>query len=203
MQFLGAKQIFQNAAKKKALSRIFYRGKNTKILYKIEVANLLKLIFDYKNVEQIPKILKISINRGLGESTKDSKLLKNYLQELAFITGQRAITTKAHKSIAGFKIRQGMPIGALVTLRGNRMHTFLTKLIHLIIPSIRDFRGLSINGFDGLGNYSLGIDEQLVFPEILYDYVKKFQGFGISIMTTAKTDQESFILLRALGLPLK
>merc|ERR1711972_279292 len=188
---------------KKALSRIFYRGKDTKVLYKFEVANLMKLIFDYENLEKIPKISKISINRGLGGSAKESKLLESYLQELAFITGQRAVTRKADKSIAGFKVRQGMTVGALVTLRGSRMHTFLTKLIHLVIPSIRDFRGLSKDAFDGAGNYSLGVTEQLVFPEILYDYVKKFQGFGISIVTTAKTDEESFILLRALGLPLK
>jgi large subunit ribosomal protein L5 len=125
------------------------------------------------------------------------------MQELALITGQRAIATKANKSIAGFKIRQGMKVGALVTLRGKRMHTFLTKLIHIVIPCTRDFRGLSMDGFDGLGNYTLGITEQLVFPEVSYDYVQKVQGFGISIVTTAKTDSESFLLLRALGLPLK
>jgi large subunit ribosomal protein L5 len=180
---------------------ICYNGKDTGSLYKKEVAFVMRSIFEYANVQEIPKIVKISVSRGIGEAVKESKLLNSYLQELSLITGQYPITTKASKSIAGFKIRQGMKIGGLVTLRRKRMHTFLTKLIHIILPRIRDFQGLSPYSFDGCGNFAVGVPEQFVFPEILYDDVIRIQGFNISILTTAETDLEALVLLRAIGLP--
>ena len=159
--------------------------------------------FGYKNIEQVPKVVKISVNRGLGEAAKNSKELEASLQEIAVITGQQPTVNKARKSVAGFKIRDGMPVGGSVTLRKEQMYTFLAKLIHIVLPRIRDFRGISPNGFDGRGNYNLGLKEQLMFPEISYDEVNQLHGFDISIITTAKTDEEAFILLKGLGLPFK
>lgn len=174
-----------------------------KTFYKEKTVPSMIKEFGYKNIEQVPKVTKISINRGLGETTKNSKELEASLKEIATISGQHPITNKAKKSVAGFKIRDGMTVGGSVTLRKAQMYTFLTKLIHIVLPRIRDFRGISPNGFDGRGNYNLGLKEQLMFPEISYDEVNQLQGFDIAICTTAKTDEEALALLRSLGLPFK
>ena len=157
--------------------------------------------FGYKNIEQVPKIVKISVNRGIGEAAKNSKELDSSVQEMSLIVGQRPIINKAKKSVAGFKIRDGMSIGASVTLRQERMYNFLTKLIHIVLPRIRDFRGISPNGFDGRGNYNLGLKEQLIFPEVSYDDVTQLRGLDISIVTTARTDEEAHALLKSFGMP--
>ena len=157
--------------------------------------------FGYKNIEQVPKIVKISVNRGIGEASKNAKELDASVQELSLIVGQQPIVNKSKKSIAGFKIREDMSIGASVTLRRAQMYTFLTKLIHIVLPRIRDFRGISPNGFDGRGNYNLGLKEQLIFPEINYDDVTQMRGLDISIVTTAETDEEARALLKSFGMP--
>jgi len=157
--------------------------------------------FNYKNIHKVPKITKITVNRGLGEASKSNKILDTSVQELASITGQRPIITKARKSVAGFKIRDGMPVGMAVTLRKHLMYSFLERFIHLSLPRIRDFKGVSVKGFDGRGNYNLGIKEQLIFPEIEYDKVDQIRGMDISITTTAITQQEGIALLKALGMP--
>jgi large subunit ribosomal protein L5 len=157
--------------------------------------------FKYQNPHQVPKITKITINRGLGEASKNSKSLETSIQEFELISGQRPIITKARKSVAGFKIRDGMPVGITVTLRKHMMYSFLERLVHLALPRIRDFKGISIKGFDGRGNYNLGIKEQLIFPEIEYDKVDQIRGMDISISTTAVTQQEGVMLLKALGMP--
>jgi large subunit ribosomal protein L5 len=159
--------------------------------------------FGYKNIEQVPKIVKISVNRGIGEAAKNSKELDASVQEMTLIVGQQPIVNKSKKSVAGFKIRDGMSIGASVTLRKDQMYTFLTKLIHIVLPRIRDFRGISPNGFDGRGNYNLGLKEQLIFPEVNYDDVTQMRGLDISIVTTAKTDEEARALLKSFGMPFK
>lgn len=174
-----------------------------KTFYKEKTVPSMIKEFGYKNIEQVPKVTKISINRGLGEAAKNSKELEASLKEIATISGQHPITNKAKKSVAGFKIRDGMTVGGSVTLRKAQMYTFLTKLIHIVLPRIRDFRGISPNGFDGRGNYNLGLKEQLMFPEISYDEVNQLHGFDIAICTTAKTDEEALALLRSLGLPFK
>ena len=157
--------------------------------------------FGYKNIEQVPKIVKISVNRGIGEASKNAKELDASVQELSLIVGQQPTVNKSKKSIAGFKIREDMSIGASVTLRRAQMYTFLTKLIHIVLPRIRDFRGISPNGFDGRGNYNLGLKEQLIFPEINYDDVTQMRGLDISIVTTAETDEEARALLKSFGMP--
>lgn len=177
--------------------------RDSKIVYKEKVVPLMIKEFGYKNAEQVPKVVKISINRGLGEASKNSKELENSLQEIAIISGQNPVINKAKKSVAGFKIRDGMSVGGSVTLRREKMYTFLTKLIHIILPRIRDFRGVETNAFDGRGNYNLGLKEQLMFPEISYDNVSILHGFDIAICTTAKTDEEARFLLKELGLPFK
>jgi large subunit ribosomal protein L5 len=159
--------------------------------------------FGYKNIEQVPKIVKISVNRGIGEAAKNSKELDASVQEMTLIVGQQPIVNKSKKSVAGFKIRDGMSIGASVTLRKDQMYTFLTKLIHIVLPRIRDFRGISPDGFDGRGNYNLGLKEQLIFPEVSYDDVTQIRGLDISIVTTAKTDEEARALLKSFGMPFK
>jgi len=169
--------------------------------YKEKVTPLLLNQFKYQNVHEVPKILKITINRGLGEASKNNKALEISLQELSTISGQQPIITKARKSIAGFKIRDGMPVGIAVTLRKQLMYSFLERLIHLALPRIRDFKGISVKGFDGRGNYNIGIKEQLIFPEIEYDKVDQIRGMDICITTTAKTQQEGIALLKALGMP--
>jgi large subunit ribosomal protein L5 len=154
-----------------------------------------------QNLHQIPRVQKIVINRGLGEASSNTKLVDASSQELTLISGQRSRVTKARKSIAGFKIREDMPVGISVTLRGDRMYAFLDRLINLALPRIRDFQGLSAQSFDGNGNYSLGLKEQLMFPELDYDKIDKSRGMDISIITTAESDQEAFLLLKALGMP--
>jgi len=156
-----------------------------------------------RNIHQIPKVEKIVINRGLGEASQNTKLIDASVEEITTISGQKSIVTKSRKAIAGFKIRQDMPVGISVTLRGERMYAFLDRLIHLALPRIRDFQGLSAQSFDGHGNYSLGLKEQLMFPELDYDKIDKSRGMDISIVTSAKTDEEAFILLQSLGMPFR
>jgi len=172
-----------------------------KSLYKQEIVPAMIEAFGYKNIEQVPKIVKISVNRGIGEASKNSKELDASVQEMALIVGQQPMINKARKSVAGFKIRDGMSVGSSVTLRKAQMYTFLTKLIHIVLPRIRDFRGIDPNGFDGRGNYNIGLKEQLIFPEISYDDVTQLRGLDISIVTTAKTDEEAHALLKAFGMP--
>jgi large subunit ribosomal protein L5 len=172
-----------------------------KSLYKQEIVPAMIEAFGYKNIEQVPKIVKISVNRGIGEAAKNSKELDASVQEMALIVGQKPTVNKARKSVAGFKIRDGMSVGSSVTLRKAQMYTFLTKLIHIVLPRIRDFRGIDPNGFDGRGNYNIGLKEQLIFPEISYDDVTQLRGLDISIVTTAKTDEEAHALLKAFGMP--
>lgn len=159
--------------------------------------------FGYKNVMAVPKIEKISINIGLGEATQNSKLMDGAVNELGQIAGQKPIVTKAKKSIAAFKLREGMPIGTMVTLRGDRMFEFLDRLVNVALPRVRDFRGVSSKSFDGRGNYTLGMRDQLLFPEIDYNKVEKTKGMNISIITTAKTDAEGLALLRQMGMPFR
>ena len=169
--------------------------------YKAEVAPALMKQFGYKSVMQIPKIDKIVVNCGCGEARDNSKVLEAVVGDLTKITGQKAIITKAKKSVANFKLREGMPIGAKVTLRGDRMWEFLDRLFNVALPRVRDFRGINPNAFDGRGNYGLGIKEQLIFPEIEYDKIDKIRGMDIIIVTTAKTDEEGRALLQQVGAP--
>ena len=172
-----------------------------KIRYQKEVMPALEKEFGYKNVMAIPKIEKVVINMGLGEATSNAKIADTGADELGKITGQKAVIRRATKSIAQFKLRQGMPVGAMVTLRGERMYEFLDRLISIALPRVRDFRGLNPRSFDGRGNYSLGIQEQIIFPEINYDDIQQVRGLDVAITTTAKTDEQAFALLRGLGLP--
>ncbi|MED1205649.1 50S ribosomal protein L5 [Heyndrickxia acidicola] len=166
-----------------------------------ELSPALVSKFNYKSVMQVPKVEKIVINMGVGDAVQNAKVLDNAVEELALITGQKPVVTKAKNSIAGFRLREGMPIGAKVTLRGERMYEFLDKLISVSLPRVRDFRGISKKSFDGRGNYTLGVREQLIFPEIDYDKVSKVRGMDIVIVTTAKTDEEARELLTQLGMP--
>ena len=166
-----------------------------------EVSPALMSKFEYKSVMQVPQVNKIVINMGVGDAVQNTKALDAAVEELTIITGQKPVVTKAKKSIAGFRLREGMPIGAKVTLRGERMYEFLDKLINVSLPRVRDFRGVSKKSFDGRGNYTLGVKEQLIFPEIDYDRVSKVRGMDIVIVTTANTDEESRELLTALGMP--
>ena len=166
-----------------------------------EVAPHLMKKFNYKSVMQIPHIEKIVLNMGVGDATSNSKLIDAAVEDLTLISGQKPVVTKAKKSIATFKVRAGMPIGVKVTLRGDRMYDFFGKLIHVALPRVRDFRGVSLNSFDGRGNYTLGIKEQLIFPEINYDKVVKIRGLDIVIVTTANTDEEARELLKEFGMP--
>jgi large subunit ribosomal protein L5 len=171
--------------------------------YEKEVAPALKKEFGYANVMAIPRIEKIVVNMGLGEATQNAKIVDTGADEVARITGQKPVTTRAKKSIAQFKVRKGMPLGAMVTLRGERMWDFLDRLISVALPRVRDFRGVSARGFDGRGNYTLGLKDQLLFPEIDYMKVDKARGMNISVVTTAKSDQESRKLLQLLGMPFR
>ncbi|MEH7546955.1 50S ribosomal protein L5 [Neobacillus vireti] len=166
-----------------------------------EVTPALMSKFNYKSVMEVPKLDKIVINMGVGDAVANAKALDNAVEELATITGQKPVVTRAKKSIAGFRLREGMPIGAKVTLRGERMYEFLDKLVSVSLPRVRDFRGVSKKAFDGRGNYTLGIKEQLIFPEIDYDKVSKVRGMDIVIVTTANTDEESRELLTQFGMP--
>ena len=169
--------------------------------YTKEIAPAMAKKFGYKNVMQIPKLDKIVINMGVGEAKENSKVLESAVKDLETITGQKVILTKAKKSVANFKIREGMPIGCKVTLRGEKMYEFADRLINLSLPRVRDFRGVNPNAFDGRGNYSLGIKEQLIFPEIEYDKIDKVRGMDIIFVTTANTDEEARELLTLFGMP--
>jgi large subunit ribosomal protein L5 len=159
--------------------------------------------FGYKNVMAVPKIQKVSVNIGLGEATQNAKLMDGAVNELGQIAGQKPVVTKAKKSIAAFKLREGMSIGAMVTLRGDRMYEFLDRLMNVALPRVRDFRGVSSKSFDGRGNYTLGVRDQLIFPEIDYNKVEKVKGMNISITTSAKTDAEGLALLKQMGMPFR
>ncbi len=169
--------------------------------YNKEVFGALKEKFQYTNVMEIPKLVKITINMGLGQAKDNSKIMESAVAELALISGQKPVITKAKKSIANFKVRQGMPVGAKVTLRGDNMYEFADKFFNIALPRVRDFKGVGKNSFDGRGNYSMGIKEQLIFPEINYDDVDVIKGMNIVFTTTAKTDEEAKELLRLLGMP--
>ena len=171
--------------------------------YQQEVVSALQKEFGYKNVMAVPRIEKIVVNMGLGEATQNAKIVETGADEVMRITGQKAVVTRSKKSIAQFKVRKGMPIGAMVTLRGERMWEFLDRLISVALPRVRDFRGVSPRGFDGRGNYTLGLKDQLLFPEIDYMKVDKARGMNISVVTTAKTDEESRKLLQLLGMPFR
>ncbi|BAS58957.1 MULTISPECIES: 50S ribosomal protein L5 [Leptolyngbya] len=174
-----------------------------KTSYEEKVVPKLREQFGYTNVHQVPKVVKITVNRGLGEASQNAKALEASVNELAIITGQKPVVTRAKKAIAGFKIRQGMPVGVMVTLRADRMYNFLDRLMNLALPRIRDFRGISPKSFDGRGNYTLGLREQLIFPEIEYDSVDQIRGMDISIITTANTDEEGRALLKEMGMPFR
>jgi len=169
--------------------------------YKNDVFPALREQFKYENVMEIPKLEKVTINMGLGEAKENAKIMESAVEEISLITGQRPVVTKARKSIANFKVRQGMPVGAKVTLRGDNMYEFIDKLFNIALPRVRDFKGVSKNSFDGRGNYSMGIKEQLIFPEINYDKVDTIKGMNIVFTTTAKTDEEAAALLAGLGMP--
>jgi large subunit ribosomal protein L5 len=172
-------------------------------LYKNEIVEGMTKKFGYKNVMEVPKLNKIVINMGVGEAKDNVKLLDAAVKDLEIIAGQKVVVTKSKKSIANFKLREGMPIGCKVTLRGEKMYEFADRLINLALPRVRDFRGVNVNAFDGRGNYALGIKEQLIFPEIEYDKVDKVRGMDIIFVTTAKTDEEARELLTLFGMPFK
>lgn len=172
-----------------------------KDLYKNDIVPAMKERFSYKNVNMVPKMDKVVINVGVGDAVQNSKALESVVKEISQISGQKPIITKAKKSIATYKLREGMPIGVKVTLRGDRMYEFMDRLINASLPRVRDFKGVSNNGFDGRGNYTLGIREQLIFPEIEYDEVDKVRGMNITFITTAKTDEEAKELLVEFGTP--
>jgi len=169
--------------------------------YQTEIVEAMTKKFGYKNVMQVPKLVKIVVNMGVGEAKDNAKVLDSAVADMQTITGQKAVVTKAKKAVANFKIREGMPIGCKVTLRGERMYEFLDRLVNLALPRVRDFRGVSADSFDGRGNYALGIREQLIFPEIEYDKIDKVRGMDIIVVTTAKTDEEARELLRLFNMP--
>src|SRR5210317_1168138 len=171
--------------------------------YREEIVPALKEKFQYKSVMQVPKVLKISINKGIGAGVADKKAVDTGVEELTQITGQKAVQTIAKNSISNFKLREGMAIGARVTLRGDKMYEFIDRLMNVALPRVRDFRGISEKGFDGRGNYTLGVKEQIIFPEISIDKVSRISGMDITFVTTANTDEESFALLKSFGLPFK
>lgn len=172
-----------------------------KEMYQNEVFNALMEKFKYKNVMEVPKLEKVVINMGLGEAKDNPKVMESAVEELALISGQKPVVTKARKSIANFKVRAGVPVGAKVTLRGDRMYEFVDKLFNIALPRVRDFKGVSRNSFDGRGNYAMGIKEQTIFPEISYDKIDKIKGMDIIFTTSAKTDEEAMELLALLGMP--
>ncbi len=176
-------------------------GARLKEHYRKAIVPALMKEFGYKNAMAAPKLEKITVNMGVGEATQNPKIMDNAVRELAQITGQRPVVTKARKSISAFKLREGMSIGCMVTLRGDRMYEFLDRLTNVALPRVRDFRGVSTKSFDGRGNYTLGIKDQLIFPEIDYNKVDKIKGMNVCITTTAKTDAEALSLLRHLGMP--
>jgi len=172
-------------------------------IYKDEIIPKLRNDFGYDNIMQVPKIIKVVVNMGLGEAIQNVKILDSATSEIAAITGQKPVITKAKKSIATFKLREGMPIGCMVTLRRDNMYEFLDRLMNVALPRVRDFKGISGKAFDGKGNYTLGVKEQLIFPEIDYDTVDKIKGLNVTIVTSAKTDEEGRALLKYLGMPFR
>ncbi len=174
-----------------------------KTYYETEVAPKLKETFNYKNIHQIPRLEKVVLNMGLGEAIQNIKILDSAKEEIKIITGQAPVVTRAKKSVAAFKLREGMPIGCMVTLRQKRMYDFFERLVNIALPRVRDFRGISGKAFDGFGNYTLGIKEQIIFPEIDYDKVDSVKGMNITIVTTAETNAEGKELLRLLGMPFR
>jgi len=174
-----------------------------KDVYQNEVVQKMRTEFNYKNIMQVPKITKVVVNMGLGEAIQNIKILDSASSELSKITGQKAVITKAKKSIASFKLREGMPIGCMVTLRRERMYEFLDRLMNVSLARVRDFKGVSGKAFDGQGNYTLGIKEQLIFPEINYDEIDKIKGLNITIVTSAKNDEEGKALLKHMGMPFR
>lgn len=176
---------------------------NLKQRYQEVIVPKLMEQFKYENIHQVPKLLKVTINRGLGEAAQNARALESSASEIATIAGQKPVVTRAKKAIAGFKIRKGMPIGLMVTLRTERMYSFVDRLINLALPRIRDFRGISPKSFDGRGNYTLGVREQLIFPEIDYDSIDQIRGLDISIVTSANTDEEGRALLKEMGMPFR
>ncbi|MCR9103618.1 MAG: 50S ribosomal protein L5 [bacterium] len=171
--------------------------------YREEVVPALMEQFQYSSIMEVPRIVKVSLNQGVGDATQDKKLVDNAVEEMSIIAGQRAVPTKARKSVSNFKLRDGMPIGARVTLRNVKMYEFMDRLITVALPRVRDFRGVNDKSFDGRGNYSMGITEQIIFPEILMDKVNKITGMDITIVTTAKTDAEALALLKLMGMPFR
>ncbi len=169
--------------------------------YQTEIVPAMSKKFGYKNIMEVPKLEKIVVNMGVGEAKENVKILDSAVADMQVITGQKAVITKAKKAVANFKIREGMPIGCKVTLRGERMYEFLDRLVNLALPRVRDFRGVSADSFDGRGNYALGIKEQLIFPEIEYDKIDKVRGMDVIVVTTAKTDEEARELLRLFNMP--
>lgn len=176
---------------------------NLKEQYKTEVVESLVKKFNYTSIMQAPRLEKIVVNMGVGEAINNTKILEDAVEDLTIITGQKPVITKAKKSIANFKLRDGMPIGTKVTLRGEKMYDFLEKLIKVALPRVRDFRGINGGSFDGRGNFTMGVKEQLIFPEIDYDKINKVRGMDITIVTTAQTDEEGYALLQELGMPFK
>jgi large subunit ribosomal protein L5 len=171
--------------------------------YKAEIVPKLKEKFGYRNVMQVPRLSKVVVNMGLGDAIENVKVIETAAAEISIITGQKPVVTKARKSIANFKLREGVPIGVMVTLRRDRMYQFLDKLIAIALPRVRDFKGVSPRGFDGRGNYTIGIKEQIMFPEVNYDKIDKIRGMNITIVTTARTDEEGLELLRLMGMPFR
>ena len=172
-----------------------------KDMYNSEIVDAMMKKFEYKNVMQVPKIAKVVINMGVGEAKENAKALESAVNDMQIITGQKAVTTRAKKSVANFKVREGMQIGCKTTLRGEKMYNFLDRLINLALPRVRDFRGVNPNAFDGRGNYALGIREQLIFPEIEYDKIDKLRGLEVTVVSSAKTDEEARRLLHMMGMP--
>ena len=171
--------------------------------YKAEIVPKLKEKFGYRNVMQVPKLSKVVVNMGLGDAIENIKVIDSAAEEIGVITGQRPVVTKARKSIANFKLRAGVPIGVMVTLRRERMYHFLDKLMAIALPRVRDFKGVTPKGFDGRGNYTLGVKEQIIFPEVNYDKIDKIRGMNITIVTTARTDEEGLELLKLMGMPFR
>ncbi len=171
--------------------------------YRKEVIPALMERFKYSSVMQVPKVTKVVVNRGIGLASADKKLVDSGVEELSMITGQRAVATKAKKSVSNFKLREGMPIGAKVTLRGDLMYEFIDRLVSVALPRVRDFRGIDEKGFDGRGNYTLGIKEQIIFPEISIEKINRISGMDITFVTTAKSDEESYEMLKSMGLPFR
>ena len=199
----GAQKPEEKAAAQAAVPVVFSGKPRLADFYRTECIPLMMQEFKYKSSMQVPRVQKVVVNIGLGEAIQNIKLLESASEELGTVTGQKAVVTRAKKSIAAFKLREGMPIGCMVTLRRDRMYYFLDKLLNVVLPRVRDFRGVSEKAFDGRGNYTLGIKEQIIFPEIDYDKIDKVRGMNITIVTSAPTDEEGRFLLKLMGMPFR